>query len=454
MANKLHTSGGKIRKMYMMYGGEMRQVKYAYYEGDKVYACFEPPIVVGIKITYSYKKLKTTNYEAEEGNTYVIASASGNTFTVTLPPYECSITGMLISWTQVGPDTEDAATDAGSRGNYYDITDVSSIPDRAKEEGDPEYVNGWTLPLNTFDNLQKSNIENTGIQESFKVKINDETSENSSTIIFKRQKNVIVIDKKYDSTIQSPRLSHSDNEYKAHTISLYNNSSDINTVTEHQEEYTSTYQDEDKIENPTVSTYQVSTNGTSWSDTGTSYEVTTSTYKDENASRHTYYFRGVVEAFGKTFYSPTTSFTQVPDKLTKDIRRPSSGYNIQTTKDVGVFTSIYLDGNGASADMTEFLKDRYTETKEQFYYMEDVWDSGDTENSTRIVESSEVIDTQDCTLGGIVYGSGVSVEGNIITITKEEEKLDTTYKNIADVSFGYGDTKGSVWVYAKKKSTS
>lgn len=453
MANKLHTSGGKIRKMYMMYGGEMRQVKYAYYEGDKVYACFEPPIVVGIKVTYSYKKLKTTNHEAEEGNTFVIASASGNTFTATLPPYECSVTGMLISWTQVGPDTEDAATDAGSRGNYYDITDVSSIPDRAKEEGDPEYVNGWTLPLNIFDNLQKSNIENTGIQESFKVKINDETSENSSTIIFKRQKNVIVIDKKYDSAIQSPRLSHSDNEYKEHTISLYNNSSDINTVTEHQEEYTSTYQDEDKIENPTVSTYQVSTDGTSWSDTGTSYEVTTSTYKDENAS-YTYYFRGVVEAFGKTFYSPITSFTQVPDKLTKGVRIPSSGYFTRTIKSVGGHTSIYLDGNGASEDMTEFLKDRYTETEEEFYYIDDVWDSGDTENSTRYTHSENVIDTQDCTLGGIVYGSGVSVEGNIITITKEEEKLDTTYKNIADVSFGYGSTKESIWVYAKKKPTS
>ena len=453
MANKLHTSGGKIRKMYMMYGGEMRQVKYAYYEGDKVYACFEPPIVVGIKVTYSYKKLKTTNHEAEEGNTYVIASASGNTFTATLPPYECSITGMLISWTQVGPDTEDAATDAGSRGNYYDITDVSSIPDRAKEEGYPEYINGWTLPLNTFDNLQKSNIENTGIQESFKVKINDETSENSSTIIFKRQKNVIVIDKKYDSTIQSPRLSHSDNEYKAHTISLYNNSSDINTVTEHQEEYTSTYQDKDKIENPTVSTYQVSTNGTSWSDTGTSYEVTTSTYKDENAS-YTYYFRGVVEAFGKTFYSPITSFTQVPDKLTKGVRIPSSGYFTRTIKSVGGHTSIYLDGNGASEDMTSFLKDRYTETKEEYYYIDDVWDSGDTENSTRYTHSENVIDTQDCTLGGIVYGSGVSVEGNIITITKEEEKLDTTYKNIADVSFGYGGITERIWVYAKKKPTS
>lgn len=453
MANKLHTSGGKIRKMYMMYGGEMRQVKYAYYEGDKVYACFEPPIVVGIKVTYSYKKLKTTNHEAEEGNTYVIASANGNTFTVTLPPYECSVTGMLISWTQVGPDTEDAATDAGSRGNYYDLIDVSSIPDRAKEEGDPEYVNGWILPLNTFDNLQKSNVENTGIQESFKVKINDETSENSSTIIFKRQKNVIVIDKKYDSAIQSPRLSHSDNEYKAHTISLYNNSYDVNTVTEHQEEYTSTYQDEDKIENPTVSTYQVSTNGTSWSDTGTSYEVTTSTYKDENAS-YTYYFRGVVEAFGKTFYSQITSFTQVPDKLTKGVRIPSSGYFTQTTKSVGGHTSIHLEGNGASADMTEFLKDRYTETEEKYYYIDDVWDSGDTENSTRIVESSEVIDTQDCTLGGIVYGSGVSVEGNVITVTLEEEKLPSYDKNIADVSFGYGGITERIWVFAKKKSTS
>ena len=52
---------------------------------------------------------------------------------------------------------------------------------------------------------------------------------------------MIVKDKKYDSAIQSPRLSHSDNEYKAHTISLYNNSYDVNTVTEHQEEYTSTY---------------------------------------------------------------------------------------------------------------------------------------------------------------------------------------------------------------------
>ena len=453
MANKLHTSGGKIRKMYMMYGGEMRQVKYAYYEGDKVYACFEPPIVVGIKVTYSYKKLKTTNHEAEEGNTYVIASASGNTFTATLPPYECSITGMLISWKQVGPDTDDEATDAGSRGNYYDITDISSIPDRAKEEGNPEYVNGWTLSLNTFDNLQKSNVENTGIQESFKVKINDETSENSSTIIFKRQKNVIVIDKKYDSNVQQPRLSHSDNEYKAHTISLYNNSYDVNTVTEHQEEYTSTYQDEDKIENPTVSTYQVSTDRVSWSDTGTSYEVTTSTYKDENAS-YTYYFRGVVEAFGKTFYSQITSFTQVPDKLTKGVRIPSSGYFTRTIKSVGGHTSIYLDGNGASADMTEFLKDRYTETEEEFYYIDDVWDSGDTENSTRYTHSENVIDTQDCTLGGIVYGSGVSVEGNIITITKEEEKLDTTYKNIADVSFGYGGITERIWVYAKKKPIS
>ena len=453
MANKLHTSGGKIRKMYMMYGGEMRQVKYAYYEGDKVYACFEPPIVVGIKVTYSYKKLKTTNHEAEEGNTFAIASASGNTFTATLPPYECSITGMLISWKQVGPDTDDEATDAGSRGNYYDITDISSIPDRAKEEGDPEYINGWTLPLNTFDNLQKSNVENTGIQESFKVKINDETSENSSTIIFKRQKNVIVIDKKYDSNVQQPRLSHSDNEYKAHTISLYNNSYDVNTVTEHQEEYTSTYQDEDKIENPTVSTYQVSTDRVSWSDTGTSYEVTTSTYKDENAS-YTYYFRGVVEAFGKTFYSQITSFTQVPDKLTKGVRIPSSGYFTRTIKSVGGHTSIYLDGNGASADMTEFLKDRYTETEEEFYYIDDVWDSGDTENSTRYTHSENVIDTQDCTLGGIVYGSGVSVEGNIITITKEEEKLDTTYKNIADVSFGYGGITERIWVFAKKKPTS
>ena len=453
MANKLHTSGGKIRKMYMMYGGEMRQVKYAYYEGDKVYACFEPPIVVGIKVTYSYKKLKTTNHEAEEGNTYVIASASGNTFTVTLPPYECSVTGMLISWTQVGPDTEDAATDAGSRGNYYDITDVSSIPDRAKEEGDPEYVNGWTLPLNTFDNLQKSNIENTGIQESFKVKINDETSENSSTIIFKRQKNVIVIDKKYDSNVQQPRLSHSDNEYKAHTISLYNNSSDINTVTEHQEEYTSTYQDEDKIENPTVSTYQVSTNGTSWSDTGTSYEVTTSTYKDESAS-YTYYFRGVVEAFGKTFYSQTTSFTQKPDKLTKGVRIPSSGYFTRTFKSVGGSTSIHLEGSGASADMTEFLKNRYTETEEEYYYIDDIWDSGDTENSTRYTHSENVIDTQDCTLRKVTWGSGVSIEGNVITITKAEENLSISDQYIADVSFGYGGTTGTILVYAKKKSTS
>ena len=104
--------------------------------------------------------------------------------------------------------------------------------------------------------------------------------------------------------------------------------------------------------------------------------------------------------------------------------------------------------------MTSFLKGRYKETKEQVYYIEDEWDSGYVENSTRIVESSEVLDTQDCTLGGIVYGSGVSVEGNIITVTKEEEKLDTTYKNIADVSYGYGDTTGRVWVYAKKKSTS
>lgn len=453
MANKLHTSGGKIRKMYMMYGGEMRQVKYAYYEGDKVYACFEPPIVVGIKVTYSYKKLKTTNHEAEEGNTYVIASASGNTFTVTLPPYECSITGMLISWTQVGPDTEDEATDAGSRGNYYDITDISSIPDRAKEEGDPEYVNGWTLPLNTFDNLQKSNVENTGIQESFKVKINDETSENSSIIIFKRQKNVIVINKKYDSAIQPPRLSHEDNEYKAHTISLYNNSYDTNTVTEHQEEYTSTYQDEDKVENPTVSTYQVSTDRISWSDTGTSYEVTTSTYKDENAS-YTYYFRGVVEAFGKTFYSTEISFTQYPDKLTKGVRIPSSGYFTRTIKSVGGSTSIHLEGSGASADMTEFLKDRYTETEEEFYYIDDVWDSGDTENSTRYTHSENVIDTQDCTLGGIVYGSGVSVEGNVITITLEEEKLPNYDKNIADVSFGYGGIIERIWVFAKKKPTS
>ena len=452
MANKLHTSGGKIRKMYMMYGGEMRQVKYAYYEGDKVYACFEPPIVVGIKVTYSYKKLKTTNHEAEEGNTYVIASVSGNTFTATLPPYECSVTGMLISWTQVGPDTEDAATDAGSRGNYYDITDVSSIPDRAKEEGDPEYVNGWTLPLNTFDNLQKSNIENTGIQESFKVKINDETSENSSTIIFKRQKNVIVIDKKYDSNVQQPRLSHSDNEYKAHTISLYNNSSDINTVTEHQEEYTSTYQDEDKIENPTVSTYQVSTNGTSWSDTGTSYEVTTSTYKDESAS-YTYYFRGVVEAFGKTFYSQTTSFTQKPDKLTTGVRIPSSGYFTRTFKSVGGSTSIHLEGSGASADMTEFLKNRYTETEEEYYYIDDIWDSGDTENSTRYTHSENVIDTQDCTLGK-VSGSGVSVEGNVITITKAEENLSISDQYIANVSYGYGGETGIILVYAKKKSTS
>ena len=452
MANKLHTSGGKIRKMYMMYGGEMRQVKYAYYEGDKVYACFEPPIVVGIKVTYSYKKLKTTNHEAEEGNTYVIASVSGNTFTATLPPYECSVTGMLISWTQVGPDTEDAATDAGSRGNYYDITDVSSIPDRAKEEGDPEYVNGWTLPLNTFDNLQKSNVENTGIQESFKVKINDETSENSSTIIFKRQKNVIVIDKKYDSTVQQPRLSHSDNEYKAHTISLYNNSSDINTVTEHQEEYTSTYQDEDKIENPTVSTYQVSTNGTSWSDTGTSYEVTTSTYKDESAS-YTYYFRGVVEAFGKTFYSQTTSFTQKPDKLTTGVRIPSSGYFTRTFKSVGGSTSIHLEGSGASADMTEFLKNRYTETEEEYYYIDDIWDSGDTENSTRYTHSENVIDTQDCTLGK-VSGSGVSVEGNVITITKAEENLSISDQYIANVSYGYGGETGIILVYAKKKSTS
>ena len=453
MANKLHTSGGKIRKMYMMYGGEMRQVKYAYYEGDKVYACFEPPIVVGIKVTYSYKKLKTTNHEAEEGNTFAIASASGNTFTVTLPPYECSITGMLISWTQVGPDTEDAATDAGSRGNYYDITDISSIPDRAKEEGDPEYVNGWTLPLNTFDNLQKSNVENTGIQESFKVKINDETSENNSTIIFKRQKNVIVIDKKYDSAIQSPRLSHSDNEYKAHTISLYNNSYDVNTVTEHQEEYTSTYQDEDKIENPTVSTYQVSTDEVSWSDTGTSYEVTTSTYKDENAS-YTYYFRGVVEAFGKTFYSPTTSFTQVPDKLTTGVRIPSSGYYTQTTKSVGGHTSIHLEGNGASADMTSFLKDRYTETEEEYYYIDDVWDSGDTENSTRYTHSENVIDTQDCTLGEVKWGSGVSVEGNIITLTRSEENLSSYDQYIANVSYGYGGETGIILVYAKKKSTS
>ena len=104
--------------------------------------------------------------------------------------------------------------------------------------------------------------------------------------------------------------------------------------------------------------------------------------------------------------------------------------------------------------MTEFLKDRYTETEEEFYYIDDVWDSGDTENSTRYTHSENVIDTQDCTLGGIVYGSGVSVEGNIITITKEEEKLDTTYKNIADVSFGYGGITERIWVFAKKKPTS
>ena len=37
---------------------------------------------------------------------------------------------------------------------------------------------------------------------------------------------------------------------------------------------------------------------------------------------------------------------------------------------------------------------------------------------------------------------------------REEEKLNTDYHNIADVSYGYGDTTGRVWVYAKKKSTS
>ena len=29
-----------------------------------------------------------------------------------------------------------------------------------------------------------------------------------------------------------------------------------------------------------------------------------------------------------------------------------------------------------------------------------------------------------------------------------------SYKNIADVSFGYGSTKERIWVYAKKKPTS
>ena len=104
--------------------------------------------------------------------------------------------------------------------------------------------------------------------------------------------------------------------------------------------------------------------------------------------------------------------------------------------------------------MTEFLKGRYKETKESYYYIEDEWDSGYVENSTRIVESSEVLDIQDCTLGGIVYGSGVSVEGNIITVTLEEEKLTSYDRNIADVSYGYGGTTGRIWVYAKKKSTS
>ena len=104
--------------------------------------------------------------------------------------------------------------------------------------------------------------------------------------------------------------------------------------------------------------------------------------------------------------------------------------------------------------MTSFLKDRYTETEEEYYYIDDVWDSGDTENSTRYTHSENVIDTQDCTLGEVKWGSGVSVEGNIITLTRSEENLSSYDQYIANVSYGYGGETGIILVYAKKKSTS
>lgn len=303
MANVLYMKGKQPHKMYIKSNGELRQVKYAYYNGQQVYSCYEPPVITGVRLNISKTTLTNTNDNGDTTDTYIEGHLINNIYVFTIPACQCTINDIAIKWTQEGPDGE-----CGTGDNYYTLTNAATV-NKFKDDGTPSYYNDWNFNdySKSYDNLNdtdNSNDLDLGISGSFQIIINGELS-NICNFKYIRQNNTIIKDAQYNNIIPTLEVNKT-SSYNKETLTF---SGLTATLRYDYPIYTSSYQKESEVAENIGANLYVQYNSENWTllENNSSYEVTTESNKEND---NVYKFKAVYEGLDTSFESNICTFTQ------------------------------------------------------------------------------------------------------------------------------------------------
>lgn len=314
MANLLQMKGKQPHKMYIKYQGELRQVKYAYYNGQQVYSCYEPPIITGVRLNISKTTLTNTDGSGSTSNSYIIGNLIDGVYVFTIPACQCTINDIAIKWTQDGPDGE-----CGSGSNYYTIATASEMT-QFIDGGTTSYYDNWSFNdyIKSYDNLNDTDNSNSldlGISGSFQIIVNDELSSNVCNFKYVREKNIVTKAAKYNNTIPTLTINKT-NSYQKETLTFSGLSA---TLRWEENIYTSTYQKDSTIVSDVKADLYVKQDNGDWTkqENNSQYEVTTSTYHNNSDTNYKYDFKVSYSGLDTTFNSNIVTFTQNADKMSK-----------------------------------------------------------------------------------------------------------------------------------------